>query len=185
MSLLAWLCRLLREQGADNNPGNNSILSKQVSIFQLFPYPIYLMTKPSVISYFMAMSRPVMRGNGFAPLPTRALPPPSLEGPWDASRLSSLHLCTCHTSKISYPFPYLNLQFCLLLDPPALALQTFLTLASPPVSSPSQSHPPQRLLCLAVMSAASDWHPHSKAPCQVLSQLLCHLVPVTVLVLHI
>lgn len=59
-------------EGIDNNStGNNSTPSGQGSIFQLFLYPIYLMTKSSVIPYFMAMCRPMMRGNGFMPLPTR------------------------------------------------------------------------------------------------------------------
>lgn len=74
-----------------SSPGENSTPSR--SIFQLFLYTIYLMAKSSVIPYFMAISRPMIRGNGFVSLSMRALPPPSLEGHKDASTLPPLCLC--------------------------------------------------------------------------------------------
>ena len=52
------------------------------------------MAKSSVIPYFMAISRPMIRGNGFVSLSVRALPAPSLEGRKDASTLPPLCLCS-------------------------------------------------------------------------------------------
>lgn len=111
------------------------------------------MTKSNVIPYFMAMSRPMVRG--MASRHCQRLRA--------ASGLPPLLLCTGHTSKISYPFPHLNLQFCPLLDPSPwqeTQPQPYKPFSPGPFLSSltSQSYPPQKPLYLAAMPAAGDWH---------------------------
>ena len=97
----------------------------------------------------------MIRGNGFMSLPMRGLPPQSLEGRKVASP-PSLHLCTCHTSRISYPCPHLKLQLC-----PFLGLST--KQQTPPPALQSPSHPGSLLSILTSLpspstEAAGDWH---------------------------
>lgn len=89
----------------NNSTRNNSTPSGYGSIFQLYFYPIYLMSKSSVIPYVMAMSRLMIRGNGFTPLPMKG---PVFSNTGDTQgcfqALPSLDLCTCHGFRNSYPF---------------------------------------------------------------------------------
>lgn len=63
------------------------------------------MIKSSVIPYVMAMSRLMIRGNGFTPLPMKG---PVFSNTGDTQgcfqALPSLDLCTCHGFRNSYPF---------------------------------------------------------------------------------